>query len=86
MATWVGGARELIQNGINGILVAREDHEGLARTLLLLARDQSLRLRLAEGAKTLRVAPTMMEYAAQLFGLYESLLMERSPRSGGTGG
>ncbi|MBI1974645.1 MAG: glycosyltransferase family 4 protein [Candidatus Zambryskibacteria bacterium] len=48
IATSVGGVPEVIENGINGILVPKEDSETLFSSLVLLAKDPELRERLGQ--------------------------------------
>jgi glycosyltransferase involved in cell wall biosynthesis len=70
----VGAAADLIQPGENGLLVEREDEEGLANALRLLASDADLREQLA---RSLRATPTAWnpdQYAKGLVDLYASLL------------
>ncbi|OHA92407.1 MAG: hypothetical protein A2665_01505 [Candidatus Zambryskibacteria bacterium RIFCSPHIGHO2_01_FULL_46_30] len=51
IATSVGGIPEIIESGINGILVPVEDVETLFSTLILLAEDPDLRKRLGANLK-----------------------------------
>ena len=52
LSTDVGGVPELIEDGVNGVLVGSEDPEALSRALLGLIRDPDLRRRLGRaGAK-----------------------------------
>lgn len=51
IATPVGGIPEIIESGINGVLVPVEDSETLFSTLILLAEDQDLRKRLGTNLK-----------------------------------
>src|SRR3989344_1635170 len=51
IATLVGGIPEIIENGINGILIPTEDAEVLFSSLVLLAEDESLRKRLGAHLK-----------------------------------
>ncbi len=81
VSTDVGVASEVIQPGINGFLVERENYGEMAKALLMLVKDSNLRKKLAEGAKTTSLGiPTMDEYGSQLFNLYESLLREHTKK------
>lgn len=51
IATTVGGVPEIIESGINGVLVPVEDAEALFSTLILLAEDENLRKRLGANLK-----------------------------------
>jgi glycosyltransferase involved in cell wall biosynthesis len=51
IATSVGGVPEVIENGINGALVPKEDSETLFSTLLLFSQDKPLRERLGNALK-----------------------------------
>jgi glycosyltransferase involved in cell wall biosynthesis len=51
VATNVGGLPELIQDGVNGLLVPASDAEGLAQALARLFGDTSLRCRLGQAAR-----------------------------------
>ncbi|MEQ1906810.1 MAG: glycosyltransferase, partial [Pirellulaceae bacterium] len=46
-----GGISEVVADGINGLLAAASDVEGLAKSIERLTMDSELRLRLAVGAK-----------------------------------
>lgn len=50
VATWTGGTKETIVDGENGLVFAPEDHIGLAKQLLRVAHDPSLRWRLRVNA------------------------------------
>jgi len=45
------GAREVIQNGINGLLVRIADPEGLSRAMQQLADDPLLRKKIAQNGQ-----------------------------------
>jgi glycosyltransferase involved in cell wall biosynthesis len=42
VATRVSGSEDIVQHGVNGLLVEPEDHEGLAQALLILLQDPAL--------------------------------------------
>ncbi len=74
IATRVGVAPDLIRDGQNGFLVAREDAKALADYMLRLARDKDDRERMSRVARSERVAPSTGEYASRVVALYETLL------------
>lgn len=51
IATSVGGIPEIIENGLNGVLMPTENDEVLLSSLILLAEDKSLRERLGTNLK-----------------------------------
>ena len=71
VATGVSGIPELVQDGVNGVLVAPEDPEALADALLRLHGDPALRGRLASaGRETVARrfdGPAQAERLAELF-------------------
>jgi len=64
VATRVGGTPELIEDGKTGLLVERNDPEGLARALCTLLEDESLRQGLGAAAR---------RHTHDLFGIDRSL-------------
>lgn len=55
------GAETLIDDGINGFLVDKDDDEAMARRLMEIARSQDLSEALSNGALTLRHSHDLME-------------------------
>lgn len=51
LATEVDGSRELVENGVNGLVVHRGDHSALEDGLVQLATDAALRQRLGCAAR-----------------------------------
>lgn len=51
VATRVGGTPELVQNGITGLLIERQNVQALAARILELVRDSSLRKKMGEAGK-----------------------------------
>jgi glycosyltransferase involved in cell wall biosynthesis len=66
----IGGVRELIQDGINGLLIEPASAEGWTQALQRFAQDAGLRTRLRAGVRPPR---TSFEVAREMFGLYESV-------------
>jgi len=75
IATRVGGADEVIKNGINGILVAPGDVAALTREILRLHSDCELRSAIArQGLASVTQTYTVDRMIERLMGLYESWL------------
>jgi len=74
VASDVTGCRDVVRDGIEGLLVPRADLDAAARALLRLAGDAALRARMGAAAHTrfmerfteLAVIRTMMEFYAEL--------------------
>lgn len=78
VSTRVGIAPEVVIDGVNGLLVDRDDAEGLAAALRRTGADGALRERLAAGARRgVPGIPTAAEHAAVLHDLYVGLLSGR---------
>ena len=73
VASRVGALPELIEDGVNGLLVPPGDAEALAEPLGRLAGDSALRDRLAAGARNTRIN-TAADSARELEALYEGIL------------
>jgi glycosyltransferase involved in cell wall biosynthesis len=52
VATDIDGLRSVVQDGVNGVLVAPDDVDGLARLLTRLVADEEHRRRLGAAGKT----------------------------------
>ena len=74
IATRVGIAEDVIEDGVNGFLVGPGDEGGLAQAMLRLTQEEALRKQLAENAVVPACIPTLEEYAENLACDYESLL------------
>jgi glycosyltransferase involved in cell wall biosynthesis len=51
IATNVGGIPEVIEHGINGLLVEPDNHRALTEAIIQLLRDKSLAKRISESAR-----------------------------------
>ena len=51
VATRVSGSEDIIEHGVNGLLVPPEDYQGLSQALLLLLRDPELACKYGEAAR-----------------------------------
>ena len=71
IATKVGGAAEVIENEVNGILIEPDDPQAIAREVIRLAEDKKLRSAIAErGMNSVRErfsAETMVERHLELY-------------------
>jgi glycosyltransferase involved in cell wall biosynthesis len=78
--TDVGGNRELIEDGVTGYLVPPGDAAGIARRVLELLRDPSLRRRMGEaGCACVRSRFTAGRMVDDTVAFYLSVLKERVP-------
>ncbi len=73
IASNVGAIPELIDDGINGLLVPPNDVDALAHALVRAASDTRLRQRLADAARTTQLNHPA-DTARELEALYESIL------------
>jgi glycosyltransferase involved in cell wall biosynthesis len=73
VATRAGGIPELVVDGENGLLVEREDPEGLAEALERLLRDQALARRLVEGGLETAGSFTWEKMAGEVDEVYAEL-------------
>jgi glycosyltransferase involved in cell wall biosynthesis len=67
VATRVGGIPEVVEDGVNGLLVAEKDAAALASALRRLATDPALRSRLGSEARRRAAAELTWERAARSF-------------------
>ena len=72
-----GGPEELVREGVDGLIVRRNDPVALAEALMGLASDPARIVRLAEGIRPVR---TIEEHLDQLLPIYERAIRE-APRS-----
>jgi glycosyltransferase involved in cell wall biosynthesis len=86
VSTRVGIAPDVIDDGINGYVVDREDHSALAQRLLVLGCDPVARRCIAEAARIRRGIPAPREHGEQLFAMYESLMGPRGDLPSGDRG
>ncbi|MDO8569448.1 MAG: glycosyltransferase family 4 protein [bacterium] len=71
IATPVGGVPEVIESGINGVLIPVEDADTLFSTLILLAEDKDLRKRLGANLKaSIKENFSFEKMAKETFALY----------------
>lgn len=75
IATDVGGAREVVHDGVTGYLVASDDHQKLAQHLLTLINDDARSVEFGEAGR--KIVKDRFSEKAQLestLALYDSLL------------
>ena len=64
-----GGAKMMIQDGVNGLLVPNEDKDALAQAMIKVAEDKSLAVKLSKNAVKIRETLSISKIAQ----LWESL-------------
>ncbi|HKH44287.1 MAG TPA: glycosyltransferase family 4 protein [Thermoanaerobaculia bacterium] len=73
-----GGAPDVVEDGVTGLLVEPDDAEGLARALLRLIRDPELRHRLGdEGRRQATSRFTLESMAARTLDVYRRAIARR---------
>jgi glycosyltransferase involved in cell wall biosynthesis len=78
VATRVSGSEDIIQHGVNGLLVEPEDHEGLAQTLLTLLQNPALAQAYGRAARaTIEQYYALDRITDQYVTLYEQLAYSR---------
>lgn len=78
IATEVGGANEVIENGVNGILIAPNDPDAICQAVVQLFNDDVLRKRIAlAGMTSVRERFTADAMARRHFELYEGWLSKK---------
>ncbi len=77
IATRTGGIPEIIEDGVNGILVPPKDHKALANALVSLLSDTDLRKRLAlEGQRRSQLF-TVNKMVCKIEDTYEGLIKQK---------
>lgn len=83
IATGLGGAREVIDDGVTGVLIAPGSPEVLAEVVLALGRDPARRRDMGAAARQKAITQFSLEHTiAQTQRLYETLI--EPPRGGAT--
>ena len=79
IATAVGGVPELVKDGISGILVPPQNPEALAKAMIQLAQNSSLRQKMGEAARQYAMEYFSVERMAKEYErLYTKLLESRN--------
>ena len=74
VATSAGGLPEIIEDGVNGVLVAPGDKEGLAEAIIGLLKDPELCFRMGQAGQERVLSKFSVEKVTpQLFQLYEKI-------------
>jgi glycosyltransferase involved in cell wall biosynthesis len=73
-----GGPAEVAVDGLNGLVVERDDLKGFAEAVAKLAKDQKLYSELSKNALEFSQKYGLKQYADKVFSLYEKLLAERA--------
>jgi colanic acid/amylovoran biosynthesis glycosyltransferase len=80
VATRITGIPELIENGVDGLLVAPSDVEQLASALALLMDDRDLRERIARSARLKIIRQyNLSKNTARLAEVFERRVLNPSP-------
>lgn len=74
VATDVGGTRELIRSGVDGFIVANEDHNGFVRHSRELLNDTALRQRFQQAARARAQEFSVGQMAGAFARLYEDVV------------
>ena len=78
VATRVGGIPQVIEDGHNGLLISPHDPAGLAKAILTLMEDSTLRESVArEGYRTIEARFSTDVVGQQIVALYDDLLEKK---------
>jgi glycosyltransferase involved in cell wall biosynthesis len=77
IASYVGGLRDFIENGVTGLSVPPDDVSALASAIDRVASDASLRRRLGDNARTAALRYTVDATADKYEQLFQSLIERR---------
>jgi glycosyltransferase involved in cell wall biosynthesis len=78
VATEVGGVKDLVENGVTGMLVPNQDSKNLAQGILYLLRNPQERLKFGEnGRKKVYPALNYTRLVSDMEELYEDLVAKR---------
>lgn len=79
VATRVGGVVDIIEDGLNGVLVYPKDAQSLSEGILKVLRDEAFAQRLAQEARRITEEKfTLEKMCQQTFGVYEEVISRRN--------
>lgn len=85
VATRVSGSEDIIEHGVNGLLVDSEDYKAMARALLTLLHDSELTQRYAQAAlATIKLHYSLEQITKRYMELYQSLARYKQDTEGQT--
>jgi len=77
VSTAVDGCREVLEEGVSGLLVPAQDPGALGQALLRVLEDRGLRERLQEGARAASARYDIARCVEQMQDLYDEVLAEK---------
>jgi glycosyltransferase involved in cell wall biosynthesis len=78
IGTAVGGVPEVVEDGVNGLLVPAQDHGALTAALFTMVDDPALRARMGEAGRALTLTRFSVEtMATEMETLYRQGLQQR---------
>lgn len=77
VASRIDGLREIIEDGVSGLLVEPADPHAIAQAVLRVLDDRDLHQRLSDGGRAVAKRFSLDRYAARLTELYEQLASSR---------
>ena len=77
VSTAVDGCREVLEDGVTGLLVPPQDPAALGEALARVATDAALRRSLADAARAASARYDIRECVRQMEALYDEVLAER---------
>ncbi|MEE8360383.1 MAG: lipopolysaccharide heptosyltransferase II [Candidatus Omnitrophota bacterium] len=78
VATKVGGVVELVEDGVNGLLVPPEDVRSLQDAIVKIAKDKDLAQRLSENGRENAKKYSFNKMATETIGLYEEVIERKN--------
>ncbi len=82
VATRVSGSEDIIEHGVNGLLVETEDYQGMARELLTLLHDPALARQYGRAARaTIENHYSLEQITSMYIALYERMIHRRKADS-----
>jgi len=77
VSTPVGAARDLLESGVNALIVSKRDSEALAKSVCRLVDDLTLRKRLGRQAQATAAEYEGERVQRKLLSLYEEMLVTK---------